>query len=604
MNTAYVQKSSTVQKASSSKVASVPDSSAQSVSLQRKADLANRAAQCASLPPRPNNTGMPDDLKSGIESLSGFSMDDVRVHYNSSKPATVQALAYTQGTDIHVAPGQEKCLPHEAWHVAQQMAGRVSPTTNINGMPVNDNATLEHEADVMGEKAVQCKGNNGLPSLKCMKTSSNAVQCYDHIETLEGEITLRSTSTRDSAAGKLPHITFETMAGSDRWTELGGLYNDVIFQYNGRASVCMGVNTCRYKIKKIDGALWVWGEKKKEEMNSEMQNEIDRLGALITKKDNHDIKMVPFSWKYVGLGDGYEHLAINSDDVRELGSGKAPKKFEVVDKDFKLGSNPDKKNKKRIVVYKYPSVGDYFFPFFEARSLIMESASALGGDVFRWIDSDVRNDESINCINANGIDSRMLEYKNHPLIISGIYNWRNNAGGNDVVLNFLNLLERKIRYYYWCCSFKTIGDDVYGKFKASEGGIHRGYVPEPIVYMNSTAHNDALKKLQNAAINAHDDVQQRESDVAFDEMNMIFSENFSVSKPMKHYFDEIGGLPTVESLRVKGRRDATSEMLRLLKRVRQSVMSHWGIDKNLWPVIVNLLNNDEEIKKFLDVLFQ
>ena len=104
-----------------------------------------------------NETGMPDNLKAGIESLSGFSMDDVRVHYNSSKPATVQALAYTQGTDIHVAPGQEKHLPHEAWHVAQQMAGRVSPTTNINGMPVNDNAGLEHEADVMGERAIQCK---------------------------------------------------------------------------------------------------------------------------------------------------------------------------------------------------------------------------------------------------------------------------------------------------------------------------------------------------------------------------------------------------------------------------------------------------------------
>lgn len=115
--------------------------------------MANGAAQRAEAP-RPNNTGMPDKLKSGIESLSGFSMDNVRVHYNSSKPATVQALAYTQGTDIHVAPGQEKHLPHEAWHVAQQMAGRVSPTTNINGMPVNDNAALEHEADVMGEKAV------------------------------------------------------------------------------------------------------------------------------------------------------------------------------------------------------------------------------------------------------------------------------------------------------------------------------------------------------------------------------------------------------------------------------------------------------------------
>ena len=100
-----------------------------------------------------NETGMPDHLKAGIEELSGFSMDDVRVHYNSDKPATVQALAYTQGTDIHVAPGQEQHLPHEAWHVAQQMAGRVEPTTEVGGLPVNDNPALEHEADVMGAKA-------------------------------------------------------------------------------------------------------------------------------------------------------------------------------------------------------------------------------------------------------------------------------------------------------------------------------------------------------------------------------------------------------------------------------------------------------------------
>lgn len=100
-----------------------------------------------------NLTGMPDNLKEGIEDLSGFSMDDVRVHYGSSKPAAVQAHAYTQGTDIHIAPGQERHLPHEAWHVAQQMAGRVQPTTEIGGMPVNDNAALEHEADVMGARA-------------------------------------------------------------------------------------------------------------------------------------------------------------------------------------------------------------------------------------------------------------------------------------------------------------------------------------------------------------------------------------------------------------------------------------------------------------------
>lgn len=102
---------------------------------------------------KPNDTGLPDNLKAGVENLSGYSLDDVKVHYNSSQPATVQALAYTQGTDIHVAPGQEQHLPHEAWHVAQQMAGRVEPTTEVGGMPVNDNAGLEHEADVMGTKA-------------------------------------------------------------------------------------------------------------------------------------------------------------------------------------------------------------------------------------------------------------------------------------------------------------------------------------------------------------------------------------------------------------------------------------------------------------------
>lgn len=100
-----------------------------------------------------NETGMSDNLKAGIEDLSGFAMDDVRVHYNSPEPATVQALAYTQGTDIYVAPGQEQHLPHEAWHVAQQMAGRVEPTTEVSGLPVNDCVELEHEADVMGARA-------------------------------------------------------------------------------------------------------------------------------------------------------------------------------------------------------------------------------------------------------------------------------------------------------------------------------------------------------------------------------------------------------------------------------------------------------------------
>lgn len=106
-------------------------------------------------PVQRNETGMPDNLKSGIETLSSTSMDHVRVHRNSPKPAQVQAHAYAQGSNIHVAPGQEKHLPHEAWHVVQQAQGRVKPTMQMQGVAVNDDAGLEREADVMGAKAMQ-----------------------------------------------------------------------------------------------------------------------------------------------------------------------------------------------------------------------------------------------------------------------------------------------------------------------------------------------------------------------------------------------------------------------------------------------------------------
>lgn len=106
-----------------------------------------------------NRTGLPDALKAGVESLSGMAMDGVQVHYNSTQPAQLNALAYAQGTDIHLAPGQEKHLPHEAWHVVQQAQGRVAPTMQMmEGVPVNDDAGLEHEADVMGEKALSLGG--------------------------------------------------------------------------------------------------------------------------------------------------------------------------------------------------------------------------------------------------------------------------------------------------------------------------------------------------------------------------------------------------------------------------------------------------------------
>lgn len=123
---------------------------------QSEPQLNEGAAQLAAqAKPKSNETGLPDNLKSGIESLSGMSMDGVKVHYNSDQPAQLNAHAFAQGTDIHVASGQEQHLPHEAWHVVQQAQGRVEPTRQMkDDVNVNDDVGLETEADVMGAKAL------------------------------------------------------------------------------------------------------------------------------------------------------------------------------------------------------------------------------------------------------------------------------------------------------------------------------------------------------------------------------------------------------------------------------------------------------------------
>lgn len=103
---------------------------------------------------RENHTGMPGELKNGLENLSGRDLSDVRVHRNSPKPAQLNALAYTQGQTIHLAPGQDKHLPHEAWHVVQQLQGRVKPgTLLINNLSINNDPKLEMEADRLGDSA-------------------------------------------------------------------------------------------------------------------------------------------------------------------------------------------------------------------------------------------------------------------------------------------------------------------------------------------------------------------------------------------------------------------------------------------------------------------
>ncbi len=110
-----------------------------------------------------SSASIPADVQSSMEQTLGADFSDVNIHQNSSKAPEVGALAYTQGKDIHFAPGEynpeskegTELLGHELTHVVQQGQGRVKPTTQVQGVLVNDDAGLEQEADKMGQKAAQ-----------------------------------------------------------------------------------------------------------------------------------------------------------------------------------------------------------------------------------------------------------------------------------------------------------------------------------------------------------------------------------------------------------------------------------------------------------------
>ncbi len=167
--------------------------------MQGKFDAQVTPAQFqASAEPLENRTHMPDQLKAGLEQLSGIDLSGVRVHTNSAKPAQLNALAYTQGQEIHVGPGQEQHLPHEGWHAVQQMQGRVKPTMQVKGVSINDDAALEREADVMGAKAMRMPvastlSQNAPPALQrkcpaceggegdCPKCADGAIPAQDAV---------------------------------------------------------------------------------------------------------------------------------------------------------------------------------------------------------------------------------------------------------------------------------------------------------------------------------------------------------------------------------------------------------------------------------------
>ena len=111
--------------------------------------------------PSGRGSGLPDPVRTKMESAFGADFSDVRVH-QTPDARSIGAVAFTRGRDIHFTPGRydpaslsgQKLIGHEMTHVVQQRAGHVAVPQGP-GLPVNADPTLEAEADHLGAKAAR-----------------------------------------------------------------------------------------------------------------------------------------------------------------------------------------------------------------------------------------------------------------------------------------------------------------------------------------------------------------------------------------------------------------------------------------------------------------
>jgi hypothetical protein len=106
---------------------------------------------------------LPVQLQSNLEASFGQDFSNVAILTNSQQAVQMNARAYTQGEQVHFAPGEynptstegKHLIGHEFTHVAQQRAGVVKPSKVLQkGISINDSPQLENEADTLAQKAV------------------------------------------------------------------------------------------------------------------------------------------------------------------------------------------------------------------------------------------------------------------------------------------------------------------------------------------------------------------------------------------------------------------------------------------------------------------
>jgi hypothetical protein len=119
--------------------------------------------ESASAPPDESPNGLPKELRLQMEDSLGHDFSTVQIVRDSQEALASGAEAFAAGDTLHFAPGfynpasaeGRALIGHELAHIVQQREGRVQASSEVNGMPLNDDHGLESEAASLGAKAAE-----------------------------------------------------------------------------------------------------------------------------------------------------------------------------------------------------------------------------------------------------------------------------------------------------------------------------------------------------------------------------------------------------------------------------------------------------------------
>lgn len=562
---------------------------------------------------QPNLTGIPTQMKLDFEQRSGLSFDDVRVHYNSDKPARIGALAYTQIPEVHMGPGQERHLRHELGHVVQQKQGIVRPDRESTlDTPINTDPLLERQADLWGDGILTSGGTAHIPQPHPAKAFGEPVLQAKHVYTKDtvSELPLNTTQAQslEEVRTSVPFneksliMIYESM-GTDEESFFAIL--DETMKYSGNTLLVFGLNMeC--------GSLQTGGEIKYDKFSSGIDLFCRKYHAIEERiRTQGDVKSA-FPLKAVGgVSKQTSHrgaaTAASKKSSRTGAATATDKKStspEAADGAV-TSSDPARMTYFGHNIYLFPfwwvtpqNTKGYDMPFVEARSLIMQKADQyvenIGVSVlplYRWIDGDARDDK------VQIAPDLLLKFaQSLPAIITGSYLWRTTQKtANPTYKSFIdavNCAECKLRAYYYQLKVKddvTLSDEydpgapIKGIVFSPGVGTEGFYLPETVFMMNSAAHT--LAKDVGFCI-TDERAQDKESMKTFsyilslNKMIWLFPSlsQFQVSKPIKKEYEEgsyWGGLKPLITGEIK--RVEFCEFCKCLKNLRQSAFdnSHW-----------------------------